>query len=162
MSIRGKGSLLDRSSTISYDTGSVSGTSDVDFFHSSSFGRIMNSIFLAFGAFLGALGVVTGAFGAHLLEESLSREKMEVFETGVLYHLIHAVALILVAQVTAEMPSWLSKGAGMAFIAGILLFSGSLYALALTDISSFGMVAPVGGTLLIVGWCLLAATPLMT
>ena len=103
------------------------------------------------------LAVALGAFAAHGLRGSLSEEMRAVFETGVRYHTTHALALFLVAWLSSLHPS--SRGvslAGKSFLAGMLLFSGSLYALSLTGIRKFGALTPIGGLLLLLGWlCLL-------
>ncbi len=104
------------------------------------------------GAVFGLLGVALGAFGAHGLKAVLADEMLETFETGARYQMYHALALITVGWIgrTAR-GSWVSW-AGWSFVAGILLFSGSLYVLALTGIRSLGAVTPVGGLAFIVGW----------
>lgn len=101
------------------------------------------------GAILGALGVALGAFGAHGLREAVTAERLEVFETAVRYHLIHAVALVLAGIAGAPRAGW-------AFLVGVLLFSGSLYLLVLTGTRWLGAVTPVGGLFFILGWVFLA------
>jgi uncharacterized membrane protein YgdD (TMEM256/DUF423 family) len=109
------------------------------------------------GAALGALGVMIGAFGAHGLKDHLkgvSDTATATFETGVKYHFFHALALLavgLLAHVRTTPDPWLSR-AGLAFLFGVVVFSGSLYANALTGIKTFGMTAPIGGAALIFGW----------
>lgn len=101
----------------------------------------------------GAAVVLIGAFGAHGLENRLSLESLDVYQTGVLYHLIHSVALLSLAFASESI--WSSKWAGritIAWILGILLFSGSLYSFALTDIGKFGAITPFGGVAFIAGW----------
>lgn len=112
--------------------------------------------FAAFGALFGLLGVAAGAFGAHLLKSRISGEMLQIYETAVRYQLIHALALmILVALLFSLKTIWLTF-AGTFFIVGVILFSGSLYLLALTVSRSWGVVTPIGGTLLLLGWlCLL-------
>lgn len=102
---------------------------------------------------LGAVGVLLGAFGAHGLRDRLPVEMLSIWQTAVQYHLWHALALVGVALLLAHAPGsrWLA-GAGWAFVAGILLFSGSLYLLAVTGVRGLGAVTPVGGLLLIAGW----------
>jgi uncharacterized membrane protein YgdD (TMEM256/DUF423 family) len=112
------------------------------------------------GAFLMALGVVMGAFGAHGLKSTLSPAMMEVYQTAVFYHLIHALGLFVVAWVTTLSDSKLVTWAGFLFLAGILLFSGSLYLLAITGLKWLGMITPFGGVSFIAGWCLLGFSSL--
>jgi uncharacterized membrane protein YgdD (TMEM256/DUF423 family) len=105
---------------------------------------------------LGALGVAAGAFGAHGLKAWLTPEMLAVFETGVRYHLIHALALLAVAWAATRWESRVIPAAGWLFVVGIVLFSGSLYVLTLTGIRGLGAITPFGGVALIVGWLLLA------
>jgi len=101
-------------------------------------------------ALLGLLAVALGAFGAHALKESLAENGMtEIWKTAVLYHLAHAVVLLLVAW------SGLSRKAWWCLFSGVLLFSGSLYLLAVSGIRILGVVTPFGGVLLLAGWLLL-------
>jgi len=113
-------------------------------------------LFFALGSLLAAAGVIAGAFGAHALEDTLSPERLETFQVGVRYQLLHALALLAVAWAGTEWPGSLVHVAGWAFVAGIVLFSGSIYYLVLTGHTRAGMITPVGGLLLIVGWLLLA------
>ena len=108
------------------------------------------------GALLAFLAVGLGAFGAHALRSRLSPDMQAVFETGVRYHMYHALALILVALVMGRMSGWLIQTAGWCFVAGIVLFSGSLYALALSGVTILGAVTPIGGLAFLVGWACLA------
>ena len=108
------------------------------------------------GAVCGAVGVAAGAFGAHALKARLTPEFLAVFETGVRYHLIHALALLVVAWAATRWPSRAISAAGWLFMAGVVLFSGSLYALCLSGAGALGAVTPVGGIALIAGWLLLA------
>ncbi|MBO6515503.1 MAG: DUF423 domain-containing protein [Bacteroidia bacterium] len=118
----------------------------------------MNKRFILFGAIFAALGVALGAFGAHGLEEFLTKtQRADVFETAVRYQLYHAFALLFVGILADRIKSNLLKYAGYLFTAGILLFSGSLYLLVGTQITRFGMITPLGGLAFIVGWGLLAA-----
>lgn len=109
-------------------------------------------------ALLMALGVALGAFGAHGLRERLSEYGAAIYEKAVLYHFVHAIGLFLVCLLAAK--GFLSPVAGkrIAFllVIGIVLFSGSLYLLAVTRISRLGIVTPFGGTAFIVAWLLLA------
>jgi uncharacterized membrane protein YgdD (TMEM256/DUF423 family) len=108
------------------------------------------------GAVLGALGVAAGAFGAHGLKARVGPEMLEVFETGVRYHLIHALALLAVAWASTRWSSAAIRAAGWLFVAGILVFSGSLYLLTLSGIRALGAITPIGGAAFILGWLLLA------
>jgi len=112
--------------------------------------------FVILGSFLGALGVAAGAFGAHGLKVRVSPEMLAVFETGVRYHLIHALALLAVAWASTRWASAAIRGAGWLFVVGIVLFSGSLYVLCLTGVRALGAITPFGGAALIAGWLLLA------
>jgi uncharacterized membrane protein YgdD (TMEM256/DUF423 family) len=116
----------------------------------------MNRIFFSIGATLGALGVAAGAFGAHGLKGRLAPEMLVVFETGVRYHLIHALGLLAVAWASTRWESRAIPAAGWLFVAGILLFSGSLYAMCLTALRALGAITPIGGVAFILGWLLLA------
>jgi len=111
---------------------------------------------LATGSVLCGLGVILGAFGAHGLRARLSPEMLVVFETGVRYHLIHALGLLAVAWAASRWPGSYVSIAGYLFVAGIFIFSGSLYVLAITGIRWLGAITPIGGVCLIVGWGLLA------
>src|SRR6478735_142758 len=108
----------------------------------------MDRTFLLLGAVLGFLGVALGAFGAHGLRSRLSPEMLAVFETGVRYHMYHVFALLIVAAAIGHLgAARLLMMAGWFFFAGILIFSGSLYALALTGIGVLGAITPIGGLL---------------
>jgi len=116
----------------------------------------MDRTFLFIGALAGFLGVAFGAFGAHGLRNRLSPDMLAVFETAVRYQMYHALALLLTAALAARSDGWLVSMAGWAFTAGLLLFSGSLYVLALTGITMFGAITPLGGIAFLIGWaCLL-------
>ena len=114
----------------------------------------------AAGAVLCGLGVALGAFGAHGLRGRLTPEMRGVFETGVRYHFIHALGLFAVSWAAARWPGPLVGAAGWLFVAGILVFSGSLYALSIGGVRWLGAVTPLGGLCMIAGWALLAATAL--
>lgn len=110
--------------------------------------------FFALAAVNGFVAVAAGAFGAHALRDRLSERHMEVFEIGVRYQMYHALALIGAAwMVAAGAP--LARAAGWCFVAGIVVFSGSLYALALTGQSKLGAITPIGGLGFLAGWALL-------
>ena len=112
---------------------------------------------IAAGALLMLCGVILGAFGTHLLAARLEPQQFSSFQTGVLYHLLHALGLLLVgviAQVGGE-TRWLRASAGM-MLAGIVFFSGAIYLITAGAPRSLGMVAPVGGVSFMVAWLLLA------
>jgi uncharacterized membrane protein YgdD (TMEM256/DUF423 family) len=108
------------------------------------------------GSVLGALGVAAGAFGAHALKGRMTPEMLSVFETGVRYHLIHALALLAVAWAATRWASASIRAAGWLFVVGVLLFSGSLYAMCFTGVRMLGAITPFGGVALIAGWLCLA------
>lgn len=106
------------------------------------------------GSALMFLGVALGAFGAHMLRGRVSEYAMDVYKTGVLYHLVHALALFAVAWLVAQGVAKVNL-AGMCFAAGIVLFSGSLYALAITGVKALGAITPLGGLAFLAGWAVL-------
>ncbi len=108
--------------------------------------------FLMLAAFFGFTGVALGAFAAHGLKGRLSPEYLAIFHTGVLYQLVHALALLGVAVLAAQIPGRLVTWAGFSFAIGIVLFSGSLYALTLSGIGKLGIVTPFGGLAFLLGW----------
>lgn len=112
-------------------------------------------MFLTLSAAFGFLSVALGAFGAHALKASLDEYHLKVFHTGVEYQFFHTFALALVGVLLARGENNLIRYAGFAFVFGILVFSGSLYLLALTKISKWGAVTPIGGLAFLVGWALL-------
>ncbi len=116
----------------------------------------MDRTFLLIGALAAFLGVALGAFGAHGLRGRLGPDMLAVFETGVRYQMYHALAIILTSILLARMDGWLVRTAAWCFVAGIVLFSGSLYALALSGITILGAVTPLGGVALLAGWACLA------
>lgn len=116
----------------------------------------MSRLFLIVGAVAAGIAVAAGAFGAHGLEGRVSAGRIETFRTGVTYQMYHALALLVLAWAVAQWPSPMLDWAGYCFIAGIVIFSGSLYALVLTDTPWLGAVTPIGGAAFIVGWSLLA------
>jgi uncharacterized membrane protein YgdD (TMEM256/DUF423 family) len=114
--------------------------------------------FLLVGAVLGFLGVSFGAFGAHALRSRLGADMLAVFETGVRYQMYHVLAILIVAAAIGHLGNArLLVIAGWCFTAGVVLFSGSLYALALTGTSALGAITPFGGLLFLAGWVFLAA-----
>jgi uncharacterized membrane protein YgdD (TMEM256/DUF423 family) len=114
-------------------------------------------IFLFLGSLSAFSGVALGAFGAHGLKNKVAPDMLNVWETGVLYHLIHALGLILVGILCSLMPDVpLVRNAGWSILVGTILFSGSLYILVLTGVKPLGMITPLGGVAFLVGWLLLA------
>lgn len=113
----------------------------------------MERVFARLGGFFGFTGVGLGAFGAHSLRDQLLPAALSTYQTGVLYQLVHAVALVALAALSARSgPSKTLLIAGMAFAAGVFFFSGSLYILAFGGPLNMGAVAPVGGAAFLVGW----------
>jgi uncharacterized membrane protein YgdD (TMEM256/DUF423 family) len=113
-------------------------------------------LFAIAGALMALVAVAAGAFGAHALRTRLSPEYLAVFETGARYQMYHALALFAAAWATERAPGALAQWAGWLFMIGIVLFSGSLYTLALTGIRWLGAVTPLGGVAFIAGWLCLA------
>lgn len=113
---------------------------------------------MSVGAWLAMLGVALGAFGAHALKEKISPAALEIWHTGVLYHLVHAIALILVGLISVHTDNKLVRNAGWLFVAGIAIFGGSLYGLALSDVTLkwLGAITPIGGVCFLSGWACLA------
>ena len=125
----------------------------------------MDRLFIRLGAVAGFVGVALGAFGAHALRARLSADHLAAFETGVRYHLLHALALVVVgvlinlrspARGAARRPARLTTAAGWCFTLGIVLFSGSLYVLSITGTTAVGIVTPLGGLCFLAGWACLA------
>lgn len=108
------------------------------------------------GALSGAIGVGAGAFGAHALRARLEPRMLEVFETGARYQMYHAIALLFVAWAASRWPGSLTTASGWLLLAGTVLFSGSLYAMALTNVRALGAITPLGGVCFIAGWLCLA------
>ncbi|MFB4369177.1 MULTISPECIES: DUF423 domain-containing protein [unclassified Pseudomonas] len=115
----------------------------------------MVRLWLLLSAFAGFSGVAMGAFAAHGLKSRLSAEYLAVFQTGTHYQLIHALALLGVAILALVVPRRLVNLAGACFALGILLFSGSLYALTLSGIAKLGIITPFGGLAFLAGWACL-------
>ncbi len=114
-------------------------------------------IWIQIGSIVMLMGVVLGAFGAHGLKNVLSPEAKQIYQTAVLYHLIHGLALVVTGLLKVMKPEITgTKPAAVLFFIGIVLFSGSLYLLSLTGIKKFGMITPLGGLAFIVGWLMLA------
>ena len=115
----------------------------------------MEKTFLIFATLLGALAVALGAFGAHGLKDIVTEARLGTFETAVRYQMYHALALFAVVALMRWMPSPLLGWAGWLLIAGVLIFSGSLYLLVFTEKAWLGAVAPIGGASMIAGWVLM-------
>jgi uncharacterized membrane protein YgdD (TMEM256/DUF423 family) len=112
--------------------------------------------FFAIGSLGAGIAVALGAFGAHALKTRLAPDMLAVFETGVRYQMAHALALLAVAWASERWPgSTAITASGWLFIAGTLLFSGSLYALSLTGVRGLGAVTPIGGAAWLLGWAAL-------
>ena len=117
----------------------------------------MARLFFAIASLLAALSVAGGAFGAHALKGTLTESALNSFETGVRYQMYHALALLIVAFLISQYPE--AGGlvvVGWCFVAGVVLFSGSLYGLSLGGIKALGPLTPLGGVAFIIGWALLA------
>ena len=113
--------------------------------------------FIVLGSILMAVAVAMGAFGAHALKSKLEPEKLKVYETGVQYHIIHAIGLIAVGVLISQYPDvGMIKLAGWFMAAGIVLFSGSLYVLSMKRIRLMGPITPLGGLSFIIAWVLVA------
>ena len=107
------------------------------------------------GALFGLFAVALGAIATHALKDQLSAYAMTVFETAARYQMYHALALVLVAVIAGKVSDKRLTAAGWCFVGGIIVFSGSLYALALTDKKILGAITPLGGLAFMVGWGLL-------
>lgn len=120
-------------------------------------------LFIMLAGVSGFLFVALGAFGAHALNDKLEAMGYKgTFETGVLYHMVHTLALVAVAILMSHLSTTgLLTASGWAFIAGIILFSGSLYTLSLTGIRIFGAITPLGGVAFLAGWILLVVAAVM-
>ncbi len=117
----------------------------------------MSSIFVLLGAISALVGVACGAFGAHALKQAISPELLSVYQTGVNYQMWHALGLLVIGVFHQQAPaSKLLAWAGWLMFVGILLFSGSLYILAVSDEKALGMITPVGGVCFLIAWLLVA------
>lgn len=119
----------------------------------------MSRVYFILGAALGGLAVVAGAFGAHQLGRFPQSDAAAIYETGVRYHFLHALALLAVSRALDLWPGGAPQLSGLFFLAGICLFSGSLYLHAIAGIGWITGLTPVGGLLLVGGWLLLAIAP---
>ena len=120
----------------------------------------MSARLFAIGSILGAIGVGLGAFGAHGLKSRVGPDLLAVFETGARYHLLHALAILAAAWAAERWPGTWAVAAGWLFVAGIAVFSGSLYAMALSGQRWLGAITPIGGVCFIAGWVALAVAAL--
>ena len=118
----------------------------------------MERVFFGLGAISGALAVALGAFAAHGLRSRISTDALATFETGARYHMYHALALLAVAWAVGRWPGTWATTAGWLFVAGTVLFSGSLYLLAVTGVRALGAITPFGGLAFVLGWLALAWT----
>ena len=116
----------------------------------------MDRLFFAIGSLSGFLAVALGAFGAHALKARLSPELLSTYEVGVRYQMAHALALLAVAWAQTRWPGGLVIASGWLFVAGTVLFSGSLYVLSLSGVRWLGAVTPLGGLAWLAGWLCLA------
>ena len=117
----------------------------------------MARLFFVIASILGALSVAGGAFGAHALKGQLTETALGSFETGIRYQMYHVLALLVVALLIKQSPNAaLLTAAGWCFLAGIVLFSGSLYGLSLGNLKALGPVTPLGGVAFMAGWICLA------
>jgi uncharacterized membrane protein YgdD (TMEM256/DUF423 family) len=117
---------------------------------------MMERLFFALGAVSAFVGVAAGAFGAHALKSRLGEDLLATFEIGVRYQMYHALGLMLAAWATSRWPGTCTTAAGWLFVAGTLIFSGSLYLLALTGARWLGAITPIGGLAFLAGWLCLA------
>ncbi|HVD98233.1 MAG TPA: DUF423 domain-containing protein [Cytophagaceae bacterium] len=117
----------------------------------------MQKLFLILGAFLGALSVMIGAFGAHALKNLLTANgRTDVFETAVKYQFYHSFALLITGMLMLKFQHKFFEYAGISFISGVIIFSGSLYILCITNVKWWGAVTPIGGLCMVAGWLLMA------
>jgi uncharacterized membrane protein YgdD (TMEM256/DUF423 family) len=116
----------------------------------------MDKAFFALGSLSGLLAVALGAFGAHALKGRLDVELLAIFEVGVRYQMYHALALLAAGWACTRWPGTAVTASGWLFVAGTVVFSGSLYALALTGARWLGAITPLGGLALLAGWVCLA------
>jgi uncharacterized membrane protein YgdD (TMEM256/DUF423 family) len=116
----------------------------------------MTAAFFAIGAIAAFLAVAAGAFGAHALEARVPPDRIEIFELAARYQMYHALALLAVAWATTRWPGAATNAAGWAFLVGILIFCGTLYAIGLGGPRWLGAITPIGGTAFLIGWLLLA------
>ncbi|SMO88583.1 DUF423 domain-containing protein [Melghirimyces algeriensis] len=114
--------------------------------------------FILLGAINMFLSIALGAFGAHGLEGKVSERMLANWQTGAQYHMIHALGLLFVGLLTTRINTPLVTSGGWLLLVGIILFSGSLYIMALTNITKLGMITPLGGVSFLIGWALIAVS----
>jgi uncharacterized membrane protein YgdD (TMEM256/DUF423 family) len=119
----------------------------------------MERVFFSLGAFSAMLSVAAGAFGAHALRSRLGPESLAVFETAARYQMFHALGLLAAAWAESRWPGAWPSRSGWLFVVGTVLFSGSLYALALSGARWLGAITPLGGVAFLLGWLCLALSP---
>ena len=119
----------------------------------------MSKLFFSCGSVLAFFGVAAGALGGHVLKSRLSDYHLEIFEIASRYHMYHAIAVVICSWATKNCSSPLAKLAGWLFIMGIVIFSGSLYLLSITNYRWLGAITPIGGTAFMFGWICLAISP---
>jgi uncharacterized membrane protein YgdD (TMEM256/DUF423 family) len=120
----------------------------------------LDKTFFATGAFIGGLAVAAGAFGAHALQTRLAPDRLVLFELAARYQLMHALALLATAWAAQRWPGTMISAAGWLFVVGVLIFCGTIYALAFGAPRILGAITPIGGMSLIIGWVLLALAAL--
>lgn len=116
----------------------------------------MTRIFFVAASLSALVAVALGAFAAHMLKQKLSTEMFNIFEVGVRYHMYHALGLFVVAWACTQFPDANLEIAGYLFIAGTIIFSGSLYVMSLTEMRWLGAITPIGGVCFLAGWLVLA------
>jgi uncharacterized membrane protein YgdD (TMEM256/DUF423 family) len=116
----------------------------------------MERVFFVIGALFALLGVAAGALGSHTLKSRMNAEMLSIFEVGVRYQMYHAFALIAAAWAQAKWPSRSGAAGGWLFVAGTILFSGSLYLLSVSSVRWFSAFTPVGGLAFMAGWVCIA------
>ena len=120
------------------------------------------TIWIVIGSILGGLSVALGAFGAHALRQRLSAENLLIFDIGARYQMYHALALLAVGLLSVKVDHPALNVAGCAFVVGVVLFSGSLYVLSMSESRFWGMVTPVGGFAFLIGWAALTVAVVKT
>jgi uncharacterized membrane protein YgdD (TMEM256/DUF423 family) len=118
----------------------------------------VTKLFLILGSSNAMIAVLLGAFAAHGLKDKLPEQLLNTFQTGVQYHFYHALGLIAVGLIASHVPGVGIKVSGWLMVTGIVLFSGSLYMLAITGVRTLGMITPVGGICLILAWSILTVS----
>jgi len=117
----------------------------------------MAKFFIIAAALCGFLAVALGAFGAHALKDSLSPAALDVYQTAVQYQMFHAPALLVIGLLAHKFPgNRILNWSGLLMIAGVVLFSGSLYTLSISGIGQLGLITPIGGVLMLISWVMLA------